>query len=94
MNFWILADFFTERAPGLPFNICTPERVRGQVKTQRKVTYRLGRLNGHRDAVRSVAFSPDGTTIASGSDDRSVRVWDAATGGPRIDKVLKTLMGI
>ncbi|KAJ7868391.1 WD40 repeat-like protein, partial [Mycena olivaceomarginata] len=30
--------------------------------------------------VWSVAFSPDGTRIASGSDDDTIRVWDAATG--------------
>ena len=34
---------------------------------------------GHSDAVVSVAFSPDGTRIASGSADNTVRVWDVAT---------------
>ena len=39
-------------------------------------------LTGHTGPVSSVAFSPDGTRIASGSGDNTVRLWDAATGQP------------
>jgi WD40 repeat protein len=37
-------------------------------------------LEGHTGYVSSVAFSPDGKHIVSGSLDKTIRVWDAVTG--------------
>jgi hypothetical protein len=37
-------------------------------------------LNGHSSSVLSVAFSPDGETIASGSYDNSVKLWQVKSG--------------
>jgi len=40
----------------------------------------LQTLEGHTHSVTSVAFSPDGTQVVSGSWDQTVRLWDAVTG--------------
>ncbi|MCK4471053.1 MAG: hypothetical protein KAW49_04635, partial [Anaerolineae bacterium] len=40
-------------------------------------------LKGHTASVRSVAFSPRGTTLASGSDDHTVRLWRVSNGALR-----------
>ena len=33
--------------------------------------------SAHSNRVTSVAFSPDGKTIVSGSNDQTIKVWDA-----------------
>ena len=45
-------------------------------------------LQGHTDRVMSVSFSPDGKTIASGSHDETIRLWETSTG-----KLIRTLTG-
>ncbi|KAJ2773532.1 ribosome assembly [Coemansia nantahalensis] len=49
----------------------------------RAVTRCSSSLTGHTEAVLSVSFSPDGSQLASGSGDTTVRIWDLATETPR-----------
>ncbi|MCA2916714.1 MAG: hypothetical protein IM445_22495, partial [Microcystis sp. M015S1] len=46
------------------------------------------RLEGHDNSVLSVNFSPDGKTLVSGSDDKTIKLWNVETG-----KEIRTLYG-
>jgi len=48
----------------------------------------LRTLTGHGNYVRSVAFSPDGNTLASGSSDQTIKLWRVRDG-----RLMKTITG-
>jgi WD40 repeat protein/DNA-binding SARP family transcriptional activator len=79
-----LEDGFADRAVLLALEALehypyTPqaEHALGQAVSYNRA---LQQYTGHESAVTSVAWSPDGTRIASSSTDNSVHVWDASTG--------------
>ena len=57
--------------------------------TARLWTAADGRLLGsplrHQGRVIAVAFSPDGNTVLTGSDDMKARIWDVASGRLRLE---------
>ena len=48
----------------------------------------LRTLSGHAGMVNSVIFSPQGSTLITGSSDKTIKLWHVATG-----KLLGTLSG-
>lgn len=50
-------------------------------------------LIGHTDRIRSIAFSRDGHRLVSGSDDKTVRIWDVTRDGPTSEQCLRVMTG-
>src|SRR4030095_6272385 len=59
----------------------TEQPSKTSATTEQPVSFHLRQtLTGHRNTVIPVAFSPDGKTLASGSMDKKIKLWDAQTG--------------
>jgi len=58
----------------------TTATIVGRTVVLRYPDARVAVLRGHRARIYSVAFSPDGSLLATASRDHDARIWDVATG--------------
>src|SRR5438128_2523394 len=65
--------------PGLLIAVLCTCQLAGQRVLGQELKARAT-LRGHTQSLCSVAFSADGKTLASGSQDKTVKLWDVATG--------------
>jgi WD40 repeat protein len=60
----------------------------GEIQIRDVAGKQLSALHGHADQIESIAYSPDGKLLATGSEDQTAILWDLAAG-----KALHTLKG-
>ena len=59
-----------------------PKTIEAKSALMKAIKHETAILRGHTDAVRTVAFSPDGNWIVSGSWDNTLILWNAKSGKP------------
>ncbi|KAJ5966041.1 hypothetical protein N7481_012755 [Penicillium waksmanii] len=57
-----------------------PDWVLNYPVVEENWSHYLQTLEGHNEGVTSIAWSPDGSQLTSASSDKTVRIWDLATG--------------
>ena len=63
-----------------------PYTAEAEMSLRKAISYNTTRLKGHKKPVDCAIFSPDGSRIASTSEDNTIMIWDAENG-----KLLKTM---
>ena len=63
----------------IPLNATLTPKTEPPLRVAASLELKAEKQSAHSDFVRSVAFSPDGKTIVSGSGDKTLKVWDAGT---------------
>ena len=74
----------TSRAASANYSVQSPQTAFPKVTPASKRPIPSWRwvdtLKGHTNSIRAIAISPDGQILASGSDDKTIKLWQLATG--------------